>query len=352
MTDWFSVYRSTDAGKTWTNKTNGIEVLYVFDVEADVADPSIVHFGAADMGYFRSTDAGGRFIKPKREPITNNIKAVVVSADQPGRVYALGPKPGEWSWYAGHVFISDDSGATWTPSPKTGLPEIAAEAHHASTLVVSETDADTLYLGVSLALDDGGGLYVSNDAGQTWRRDSDGMTVSGEFYDHENWRSGPQLALGKDGSQVTGSLIARELFVRDSAEADWEAVGYPFTGDLLHLAGDFHQPGRFWAAVRSDGLYRSDDAGRTWTMLDTPAVAPGASHLILDRHTPGRIAVGTTNGVIFSSDGGDSWVSLDRSLPGRVNWNSGAFARTADGQDRLVVGSGGTGVFWMPLPQD
>ena len=59
---------------------------------------------------------------------------------------------------------------------------------------------------------------------------------------------------------------------------------------------------------------------------------------------PGRLAVGTLRGVILSRDGGDTWEVLDQRLPGRVGWNKGAFAG-----DRLVVGSGGMGCFWIDV---
>ena len=42
-----------------------------------------------------------------------------------------------------------------------------------------------------------------------------------------------------------------------------------------------------------------------------------------------------------------SWVALDKSLPARVEWLELAFAG-----DRLLVGTGGSGVFWLDLPKE
>ena len=47
---------------------------------------------------------------------------------------------------------------------------------------------------------------------------------------------------------------------------------------------------------------------------------------------------------LYGIDGGDTWTHLDTSLPGRVDWNKGAFAG-----DRLVVGTGGVGVYWIDV---
>jgi hypothetical protein len=57
----------------------------------------------------------------------------------------------------------------------------------------------------------------------------------------------------------------------------------------------------------------------------------------------GRVAAGTEDGVILSLDGGNTWRALDKQLPYRIN-NMVAFAG-----ERLIVGTGGNGAFWMPL---
>ena len=59
---------------------------------------------------------------------------------------------------------------------------------------------------------------------------------------------------------------------------------------------------------------------------------------------PNRVAASTDDGVILSRDGGETWTMLDKSLPDRVYRNVPAFAG-----ERLVVGSAGSGVFWIPL---
>ena len=349
MTDWYSVYQTTDGGRTWTNQTNGIEETYVHTIVGDAADPTRVHLGVADIGYFTSGDAGGRFVKPKREPITNNVAGVTTTPAQPGRVYAVGPRPPVGGWYAGHVFVSDDGGKTWTPSDMTGLPEISEEKRHANDVAADPSKINVVYLGVDGDLSEEGGLYVSRDGGRSWERDVDGFPASGEFFPRTIWDSGPTIALASDGTQMVGAPQRRMLLVRESDSEKWRAIDYPFGGDLAHLAADPHTPGRFYAAAKYDGVYRTDDRGRSWTKLDIPASTPGATHLMIDPHAPDRLAAGTPRGVILSNDAGETWEVLDRTLPGRVDWNSGAFVRTEKGRTRLVVGSGGTGVFWTAI---
>ena len=91
--------------------------------------------------------------------------------------------------------------------------------------------------------------------------------------------------------------------------------------------------------ARDDGIYRSDDSGQNWKQV----FDKGAAYVATDAAVANRVAAGTEDGVILSEDGGDSWKMLDKSLPYRFN-NIPAFAG-----EHLLVGSGGSGVFWMPL---
>jgi hypothetical protein len=99
------------------------------------------------------------------------------------------------------------------------------------------------------------------------------------------------------------------------------------------------KPGRFFIGAKGDGLYRSDDSGVTWKEV----FGHGISNVATDVVVAGRVAAGTADGVVLSIDGGNSWKALDKALPYRVD-NVPAFAG-----ERLLVGTGGSGVFWMPL---
>ncbi|MEO1237144.1 MAG: hypothetical protein AAFX76_10185 [Planctomycetota bacterium] len=347
MTDWFSAYHSTDGGQTWTNRTEGLEVTYIDSFEQDPTDPNFVHMGMADNGYFRSTDAGVSFRgRSTFTPITNNVKSISVPASNPQRVYAVGPNPPGGGWYAGYVFISDDKGINWRASEMKGLPKIGENNHRAHTILSPDDKPDMVFLTVTKAIGpDAGGLYVSLDAGDTWKPFSDGLPEGVDFYRHDAWRGGKELAISSNGTMLTNSIENKRLFRRAKNDTAWQEVPFPASTQINDVRADTHTPGRFYAAATADGFYRSDDDGQTWTRFDTPDEAPGIFQLIVDRVVPDRIAVGTSHGVILSHDGGETWATLDQSLPGRVDWNKGAFAG-----DRLVVGSGGTGCYWIDVP--
>ena len=363
VTDWYSVYLSHDRGRTLVNRTEGLENTYI-DALVQSPDPSmqdVVHLGMADMGYFRSTDAGASFTGvSNRSVITNNIKSLSVPAWDPDRVYAVGPTPPGGGWWAGVVFISDDAGQTWRQSEMIGLPEMSEPGARAHTILAPDAEPGVVYLAVAGEVDgSGGGVYRSTDAGDTWRLDSAGLPVqSGQsFFRRESFQVGHELTAGPGGTLYALDQDRGRLFRRAAGADAWAPVATP--APFADVAADPHRAGRLFAAAPASfpsvlepgdgtaGLYRSDDRGETWQRLRTPEAAPDPRHIAIDRLAADRLAVGTDAGVILSRDGGATWTHLDRSLPGRVGWNRGAFAGS-----RLIVGSGGLGCYWIDLERE
>ena len=348
ITDWYSVYQSEDRGRTWDNTTDGLEVTYIDCLEQDPNDPMIVHMGMADNGYFKSTDGGERFTGYTHDTgISNNIKSLSMPASDPNRVYAVGPAPPGGGWYAGHVFISEDGGLSWRDSKMDGLPAMGESAHRAHTILADDDAPDTVYLTVAQAVGpDGGGVYRSTDGGDTWSAMSEGLPVGTEFFRYDAWGGGKEFALSANGTMLANSIENGLLYRRSADDDGWVEVELPSGTSFNSVRADPHRTGRFYATGPDSGFHRSDDDGQTWTHMPTPAAAPGPKQLTVDRVVPNRIALGTHHGVVLSTDAGDTWTVLDQSLPGRVDWNKGAFAG-----NRLVVGSGGTGCYWIDLAQ-
>lgn len=115
------VFYSADGGSSWEERSNGISIEHVYSVTATDEDGKpVVYAGTEPACAFRSTDLGKTW---------NELPGW---RDMPGKDKWVFPMP-----------------------PKTP---------HAKTVVVDPANPQTVYVGVEQ-----GGLFVSDDKGQTWR---------------------------------------------------------------------------------------------------------------------------------------------------------------------------------------
>lgn len=349
ITDFFAIYQTFDAGKNWRLTIDGIEVTVSHALLQDPSDPAVVHLGQADVGPATSLD-GGRRLRQNRVPDDKgapsggkNMKAVDLSPKSPNRLYGVGDRSYFNGWVANQVYISVDRGATWRRSPMVGLPDMGKNA--CTTIVADLNDPYTVYLTVSGPIKDGGGggVYKSTDGGARWAWMSQGMPVkawANYFFPYDIWAHGRQLAASGDRSLIAISQQQNLVYRFDPKAGQWSPARFPRGGGKLwSVVADRLKPGRFFIGVRSDGLYRTDDSGLTWKKVYDKSV----SYVATDGAIAGRVAGATLDGVVLSTDGGETWKTLDKSLPYRFD-NIPAFVG-----ERLMVGSGGSGVFWMPL---
>jgi len=209
---------------------------------------------------------------------------------------------------------------------------------------VDPRDPNTLYLAVSGGVGSGrGGPYKSTDGGKSWTWVGDGLPQGSAFFWYMPLGQGRELAAGGDGTLVAISRLgeSRGVYVLPAGSGTWVRSA-TFAGEPASVVADVLAPGRYFVGVRGEGVYRSSDSGKVWQKVFDKA----ATHVMVDRAVRDRVAASTADGVILSLNGGQTWQVLDRSLPDRVLANMPAFAG-----DRLVVGSDGSGAFWIDLPK-
>jgi photosystem II stability/assembly factor-like uncharacterized protein len=137
--------------------------------------------------------------------------------------------------------------------------------------------------------------------GQSWKRlgPEGGLVVS--------------LGKGTGGRIYLGTADGHVFFSGDGAES-WELrgrVGTRVDGVVTSLVADPHAGSRVYAAVwyqaagAGGGVFRSDDGGRTWSLLGLPNEAVRA--LEMASANPEVLIAGTRSGVFRSRDAGKNW---------------------------------------------
>ncbi|MDP2305583.1 MAG: hypothetical protein Q8P18_06120 [Pseudomonadota bacterium] len=207
-----------------------------------------------------------------------------------GRLYLLGALEGE---SGGWLTRSADDGETW--QPMTALHDVLGGVYPG---IVSEPIVDgvpRLYV----ATDRPAGLIVSHDDGATW------ATVS-------TWGEA-ERSVGLEVWRATRILHAAYdtgLHVSDDLGETWTSQPAPVAHPRFLAQAD---DGTLFTASGDGQMYRSSDGGDSWTAVGAP-LAPTISRLdILPGFAENGVAfAGTTRGVYWTRDHGDSWHRLPR----------------------------------------
>jgi photosystem II stability/assembly factor-like uncharacterized protein len=179
------VYKSTDAGKTWTHL--GLrDAQQIPNIAVDPTDPNRVFVAALghpygpneERGIYRSTDGGRSFQKVLSKDENTGGNDVDIDPSNPQIVYATmweerqGPwENSVWAGTNGGIFKSTDGGTTWR-ALTSGLPAVVQ-----ANVAISPANPRRLYATVAGyeapgASGDRGaaGIYRSDDAGESWTR--------------------------------------------------------------------------------------------------------------------------------------------------------------------------------------
>jgi photosystem II stability/assembly factor-like uncharacterized protein len=304
---------------------DGIECVEVMDI---VADGPVLHAATAGAGHLLSLD-GAQTFHGAGEP-ARYLRALAVSASTPGVVYCVGG----WSPLRVGVYVSLDHGRTWRARAAIGLPEQAATQ-------IEDLAADPSQPGLVYALVTGGrdgGLYRSVDGGVSWVRTSAMLAADCRTRLPED---GLRRTVGLGPEGVIYAVVGHDsLALRISSDGGrlWRAVSLPPSlGALRSMALHPSTPGVLLLATDT-GLWQSADDGRSWEALIEEPIWAAA----FDERDALRIAGSSNRGIMLSTDGGLAWETVG-SLPLPV----GALPFWTD--DRLLVGTWGSGLFWAAL---
>ncbi|MFC1500660.1 WD40/YVTN/BNR-like repeat-containing protein, partial [Candidatus Zixiibacteriota bacterium] len=237
---WFGatgggVWKTTDGGESWACVSDGFfETSSVGAVAVSLSDPDVVYVGMGETqirgntahgdGVYKSVDSGESWTHMGLAE-TSTISRIRIHPDDPDIVYvaALGHIYGQNEERG--VFRSTDGGATWEKilyvSDRAGAVDLSMDPGNPETIYAATWEAGR----TPYSLNSGGPgskLFKTTDGGDNWTDITRNPGL-------------PEGLIGKIG--VALSPV---------------------------------DPDRVWAIVEAadGGIFRSDDAGATWTMLN------------------------------------------------------------------------------------
>jgi photosystem II stability/assembly factor-like uncharacterized protein len=198
------IYKSTDAGKTWRHLglRDGQQIAGVIVDPRDENRVFVAVLGHPygpnpERGVYRSTNGGETFERVLYKDENTGAAQVGFDPGNPQIVYAAlwagrqGPwENSSWNGPLSGLFKSVDGGTTWRQLT-TGLPT-AAQGLGRIGFTVAPSDTRRMYATVDAPTL--GGIYRSDDAGETWRRTNSDVRVWGRASDFAEVKVDPRNA--------------------------------------------------------------------------------------------------------------------------------------------------------------
>jgi photosystem II stability/assembly factor-like uncharacterized protein len=315
------VWKTLDAGETWTPVFDAMPIASIGAIAVAPSDPTVVYVGSgeADMrsdisygdGMYKSTDAGKTWthigLRDSRQ-----IGRVIVDPHDPNLVFvaALGHAYGANAERG--VYRSTDGGRTWTKvlgkDADTGAIDLAFDPQNSRIVYASLWRTRRPPWNVyPPANGPGGGLYKSTDGGNTWNQLTGGLPTEGLG------RIGIAVA-PSDANRVYALVDAKDggLYRSDDAGAHFRLMdketriwqrGWYFGG----VTADPKDPNTVYVANTS--LYRSRDGGQTFTAIKGAPGGDDYHQLWIYPDDPNRMVLASDQGTIVSVDGAETWSS-------------------------------------------
>jgi photosystem II stability/assembly factor-like uncharacterized protein len=342
---WHLAWKTSDGGANWQHITKGmIDDSDVFSVIVSSADPSEV-FASACSGIYKSTSGGELFEKIKGIPFTaRRTRVLKQDPSNPGTVYA-GTTEGLWK--------SVDDGKNWkrVSNPEVvvndvlidprnsqrvllatdrsgvlasddGATSFTASNHgythrYVSAILADNKDANTLYIGV-VNDREFGGVFSSQDGGQTWQQKSKGLDGR-DVFTLKQASSGALIAGTNKGAfeltegagawhPINDIVIAKTVSrtVKLKTGKTKTVASTTTTHSVLDgRVNDTDLSSERWLAATSAGLFTSKDHGKIWT---GGAVA-GEKDFVSVQAQQNLIVAATHSTVLVSDDAGAAWKS-------------------------------------------
>ena len=264
------IYKSVDNGRTWVHL--GLrDAQQIPRLIVDPVNPNRLFVAAlghpygpnAERGIFRSLDGGASFQKVLYKDENTGGAEVMFAPDDPNTVYAVLWEARQAPWengaFAGPgsgLYKSTDGGTTWRQLTN-GLPNFERDQLGRIGLAISPSNPRRMYATADAGR--AGGVYKSDDAGETWTRTT---------ADNRYWgRASDFAALTVD----------------------------PRNPDVVYSANVV--------------TWKSTDAGVTWTAFRGAPGGDDYQRLWIDPVRPSVMLLVADQGAIVTVNGGETWSS-------------------------------------------
>jgi photosystem II stability/assembly factor-like uncharacterized protein len=352
-----TIYAATGSGGLWKSANNGISwepifddqpVISIGDIAVAATDPKVVWVGTGEHtssrstywgdGLYKSVDAGKTWTNMGLKD-SHHVGRIIIDPKDPNIVYvaALGKLYSQNDERG--VYKTIDGGKTWTKSLEVkadgrmvGAADLVMDPKNPKILYATAYDKERLPWTFNLA-GPGSGIYKTTDAGKTWTKLGGGLPagmlgrIGVDVYaknplilyanienaNKPNVSDADRLKELREGKASQG-MVGEEVYRSDDGGKTWKKV----SPDKQKIGGG---PGYYYMQIRIDpndanhvyvltvGVTHSTDGGKTWT---SPFRFGGDNHALwIDPANSNHIILGYDHGMGITYDGGKNWYHPD-----------------------------------------
>lgn len=300
-----TVFRSTDGGATWSALPTPLAsstVIARIELATTSASSSNVYAIAASyssralLGVFRWSEQTSTWTAVAASGLVTSMNAYPFTFGEQGEydlVLAVDPRSEQRIWVAGiGAFASDDGGATFRSTARN----VHVDWH---ALAFDPANPDHMYAGTD------GGLYVSEDAGRTWRAQNNGLAIA-QFY--------PGVSVHPSGQWIYGGLQDNQAAYFTGGTV-WN--NFSQMGDGGYTAVNANNPGIVYVthAFRNFISRRAPGLGEQSRQLGISSSDRSGLNrpLVMDPSTPTTLYFGTQRLYRTTTDG-SFWLPITTDL--------------------------------------
>ncbi len=339
------VWKTVNAGTTWTPMTDELSILTHGAITIDPSNHNTIYAGTGEYtqnsggdGLFRSTDAGVNWTRiGTTAQVGVTCSRIYVDPTNPLVIHATGS--------IGYV-RSTDGGASWS----TRLA-----GARCSDMALNATSPQTLYVARH-----GDGIYRSTDGGTTLTKLTNGLPTTGLnriilvisksnpsiLYTSIINSSSGLLGAYKtiDGGDTWTQLVNTPNFPSPQGSYDCCMAVDPVNPDICYAGGVF-------PSYAVAGVIKTTNGGASWTDISVP---PGGGQVHPDQQTmafgpDGTLWVGNDGGVWKSTTAGNSWINCNSTLGATQHYQ---VALHPTDQSRVIGGTQDNGTAARDLGTD
>ena len=273
------VWRSTDAGSSFQRADFPDSKKQVWCFMVDASDSQRVFAGASPIDVYRSDDGGASWRKlptPKiaehcKGPFASRVMRLAQNPRKPEEIYAALEING--------VMRSTDGGESWTDC-SDGLIRLS-EKDHLKSKIISNTTAEGMLDGHAVTINPAApespivalrmGLFTTTDNGKTWQ-DMDIRRFSPTTYGRDVKASLSEPNTLYAALSVAAASHDGGLYRSQDGGQTWQRFDkVQVHGTIMSIGLHAKDPNQVYIGARYDGeVFGTQDGGRSWQAMPIP----------------------------------------------------------------------------------